>query len=239
MHTLSSEIATLPSAQPVRASPVCAALVRATLRLYTLACMRTIHVQKEAPWPAGPKLIAANHANCSDGFALPFVFGEPLVALVQADLFALPVLGRWLAGAGWVPVTAGQAGTVLTAARQRLLAGQALVIFPEGRLNHGGPLFRGKTGAVRLALQTGAPIVPVGCYVPEHFARMFQGAKAGRPTRGRWQMGGPLHVAVGAALWPQRLADGDHSYKMQRALTDDLMARIAALVARAQREAER
>src|SRR5687768_15090736 len=175
MHTLPSETFAPPSSAPPQLSPVCRALVRATLRLYTQACMRAIHVQKEAPWPSGPKLIAVNHANCSDGFALPFVFNEPLVALAQADLFELPVLGRWLAGAGWVPATLGQAGTVLAAARQRLLAGHALVIFPEGRLNHGGPLWRGKNGAVRLALETGVPIVPVGCYVPDRFARQFQG----------------------------------------------------------------
>jgi 1-acyl-sn-glycerol-3-phosphate acyltransferase len=221
---------------PVR-ERVCRALVHGTLGLYRLLCMRALRVQREAPTPAGPKLIALNHANASDALALPFIFPDPLVGLAQADLFHMPVLGRWIDGAGWVCVAPGQVRAVLAAARCQLERGRSLVVCPEGRLNHGGPLQRAHTGVVRLALDSGLPIIPVGCYVPPRFLRRLRSQKGGGQTMGRWQTGGPLYVEIGAALWPQPAAGGRRSYQVLRELTDDLMARIAALVAQAEARA--
>ena len=77
----------------------------------------------------------------------------------------MPVLGATLKATNQVPVervTAGAAGS-LDAAREALAAGRALVIYPEGTLTRDPDLWpmKGRTGAARLALQTGMPVVPV------------------------------------------------------------------------------
>lgn len=91
--------------------------------------------------------------------------GYPPHFLAKASLFKVPVLGATLKATNQVPVervTAGAAGS-LDAAREALAAGRALVIYPEGTLTRDPDLWpmKGRTGAARLALQTGMPVVPV------------------------------------------------------------------------------
>ena len=85
--------------------------------------------------------------------------------LAKASLFKVPVLGPALRATNQVPVervTAG-ASASLKNARTVIDAGGALIIYPEGTLTRDPDLWpmRGRSGAARLALQTGAPVVPV------------------------------------------------------------------------------
>ena len=208
------------------------------LKLYNLVCIGEIRARGQAGLPDGPKIIAANHPNATDGFVLPFVFpNERLSCLAQANLFDIPVLGRWLAGAGAIPAVRGRPDSVLAAAQRRLKQGYSLYICPEGRLNQGGALGRGHTGAVRLALSSGAPIVPVGFYVPPRSVRTFSRNAGGRVHIGRWQVGGPIYVEIGEAWWPGRELPDRPKGGDYRRLTDQLMDRIAALALRAEARA--
>ncbi|MCC9196191.1 lysophospholipid acyltransferase family protein [Arthrobacter sp. zg-Y820] len=85
--------------------------------------------------------------------------------LAKASLFKVPVFGSALRATNQVPVervTSG-ASASLQAARVVIEAGGALIVYPEGTLTRDPDLWpmRGRTGAARLALQTGAPVVPV------------------------------------------------------------------------------
>lgn len=85
--------------------------------------------------------------------------------LAKESLFRTPVLGTLLRAVGQVPVLRGSAdaAAALTAARAVLDAGGAVVVYPEGTLTRDPELWpmTGHTGAVRLALATGVPVIPV------------------------------------------------------------------------------
>lgn len=85
--------------------------------------------------------------------------------LAKASLFKVPVLGPALRATNQVPVDriTNGASSSLKAARTVIDAGGALIVYPEGTLTRDPDLWpmRGRTGAARLALQTGAPVVPV------------------------------------------------------------------------------
>ncbi|NKX55373.1 lysophospholipid acyltransferase family protein [Arthrobacter mobilis] len=85
--------------------------------------------------------------------------------LAKASLFSIPVVGPILHWARQIPVERSSAGAnrSLTAAREVMDAGGAVIVYPEGTLTRDPDLWpmRGRTGAARLALQTGAPVVPV------------------------------------------------------------------------------
>ncbi|MEX5294398.1 lysophospholipid acyltransferase family protein [Kocuria sp. CPCC 205268] len=85
--------------------------------------------------------------------------------LAKESLFRVPGVGAVLRATGQVPVLRGtaDAAAALTAARAELASGGAVVIYPEGTLTRdpGRWPMTGHTGAVRLALATGAPVVPV------------------------------------------------------------------------------
>ncbi|MCG2622355.1 1-acyl-sn-glycerol-3-phosphate acyltransferase [Arthrobacter sp. I2-34] len=85
--------------------------------------------------------------------------------LAKASLFRIPVVGRLLQASRQIPVERSNAGAnrSLTAAREVMAEGGAVIVYPEGSLTRDPALWpmRGRTGAARLALQTGAPVVPV------------------------------------------------------------------------------
>ncbi len=240
LHLLTAPIYEWPARRRRSTGPdVWYALGRGVLRLYTLACVRAIRVHRADEVPAIPKIIAANHPNVSDGFVVPFVFPDRISCLAQANVFDIPVLGRLLGRAGSIPVVPGQSERLLCAAQRKLEQGYSVFICPEGQLNHGGPLWRGRTGTVRLALRSGAPIVPLAFYVPPRFLRRLGARVDGQVRSGRWQVGGAIYVEVGRPWWPSRLVDGLVDRETLRRLTDELMVQIAALARQAEARAAR
>ena len=117
----------------------------------------------------GGCVVAANHISHADPFAVAhFLFdnGHPPVFLGKASLFEIPVLGRWLAACGQVPVyrNAGRAVEALRDAIAAVEAGRCVVVMPESTITKdplGWPMV-GKTGAARIALRTGVPVLPLG-----------------------------------------------------------------------------
>ncbi len=118
--------------------------------------------------PAGPIIVISNHTSYADGILLALAcrrLGRSLRLLATAGVFHAPVIGGVARRLGFIPVRRGSAdaASALDDAAAALTAGEAIGLFPEGRITRHPERWpeRSKTGAVRLALRTGAPIVPV------------------------------------------------------------------------------
>jgi 1-acyl-sn-glycerol-3-phosphate acyltransferase len=124
-----------------------------------------VHGQHHLP-RTGPVIVAANHQSFADSLVLQLATGRQVHFLGKSDYFT----GRRLTAAffrsvGVIPVDrAGgdAAAAALRAAEQVLDDGRCFGIYPEGTRTLDGKLHRGKTGAARIALATGIPVVPCG-----------------------------------------------------------------------------
>ena len=115
-------------------------------------------VVRQADWPDGPKIVAANHPTTTDPFFLLTAVPERMSVLVTGMAFDVPVFGDYLRAAEHIPVVHGKGRTALEQASRQLEGGRTIGIFPEGALSPlgGGPGFhRAHTGAVRLSLRLG------------------------------------------------------------------------------------
>jgi 1-acyl-sn-glycerol-3-phosphate acyltransferase len=199
---------------------------------YTSTLTHGVRMAGQEHIPPGPKIIVANHPDATAIFALPRLFSDRLCFLAQADLFDLPVVGRLLQRAGHVPVVRGQPEQTLALAQARLAQGYAIALCPEGRISPMGRLARAHIGAVRLALLTGASLVPVGCYVPPEYLRTLKFRLGGRERLGHWQVGGHCYLTVGPAWRPPASAERATPREV-RQYTDLVWTRVAGLVEQA------
>jgi 1-acyl-sn-glycerol-3-phosphate acyltransferase len=116
----------------------------------------------------GGAIVAVNHNSYVDPLALMhFVYraGRWPHFLSKAELFRIPVFGRVIRALGQIPVHRGTANAsdALRDARTAIERGECVVIYPEGTVTRDPDYWPmvGRTGAVRLALETGAPVIPV------------------------------------------------------------------------------
>jgi 1-acyl-sn-glycerol-3-phosphate acyltransferase len=117
----------------------------------------------------GGVIFVANHISNVD----PLALGQYLAFsgrwprfLAKASLFRYPLLGRILRACGQIPVErqSAKSADALLAAVEAVGQGRALVIYPEGTITGDPDLWpmKGKTGAARIALRTGCPVIPIG-----------------------------------------------------------------------------
>jgi 1-acyl-sn-glycerol-3-phosphate acyltransferase len=212
---------------------------KSIVRGYLTLFVDKINVSGGSLLPGGPKIIVANHTNVTDAFVLPFLTKEKIHFLIQAETFTLPVIGRLLTLADQIPVYLGQGRDALDLAREKLSLGHSVAIFPEGRLNDGRSFHRAGAGAALLALESGAPIVPVGFFVPDKYARPIKGHFHQRDTFGRWQFGGQCFVRIGDPWQLTASFQEKVNYRELRKTTEKMMNRVAELVSLAQDEARR
>lgn len=213
-------------------------LAKGIVRGYIAVFIDSIQVEGRRWLPPGPKIIVANHANVTDGFLLPFITKEKVHFFIQRETFELPLLGRLLTMADQIPVAVGQGRHALDIALEKLTMGHVIAIFPEGQLNHGKEMRRAGTGAALLSIESGAPLVPVGFYVPPKFVRLFQiSGLHNRESSGGWQFGGKCFVSIGEPWYPN-LVQENINYRKMRELTDTVMTRIGELVNQAKETAQ-
>lgn len=142
----------------------CVAIAKPPLLLLTRRRWRGGH---HVP-ATGGCVLAANHISHLDPFTLAhFVYDQGRIVrfLAKAEVFAIPLLGRVARNAGQIPVhrlTPGAASSSV-AATDAVRAGKCVVIYPEGTLTRQPDLWpmTGRTGAARVALASGAPVIPV------------------------------------------------------------------------------
>ncbi len=119
----------------------------------------------------GPAILASNHLSFSDSFFLPAVLDRKVTFIAKAEYFTSPgVKGKLTAaffkGVGQVPVdrsgARGAGEAAIKAGIAVIEAGGLFGIYPEGTRSPDGRLYRGKPGGLaRVALATGAPVIPV------------------------------------------------------------------------------
>ena len=190
---------------PVRA--VVAPPIRAVWRL---------EVEGAAHLPAGPVIVVANHDSLSDPFFLGAALERPLRFLAKRELWRNGVAGWVLDGLGGIPVDRrrGDVGAVAAVA-QALERRAAVAIFPQGTVL-GPPNRPWQRGAARLALTTGAPLLPVAIIGADAVLR--PGTRLPRRARVRVVIGSPIVVERTSPTIPAT-----------RELTDRLREAVAAL----------
>jgi 1-acyl-sn-glycerol-3-phosphate acyltransferase len=176
----------------------------------------------------GPAIIASNHLSFSDHFFGPLPLPRKVIYLAKAEYFTgrgvKGLISRaFFSGVGQIPVdrSGGQAGERALATGLRVLAGGKLLgIYPEGTRTPDGRLYRGKTGVARLALESGAPVIP--CAMLATFDLMPPGKILPRLRfRPGVRYGKPIDFSRYAGLETDRL--------VLRAVTDEIMYALMRL----------
>ncbi|MEU1723480.1 lysophospholipid acyltransferase family protein [Nonomuraea sp. NPDC005692] len=174
----------------------------------------------------GGIIIAANHLSWSDPVLLShFLFnnGRWPVILAKAALFKVPFLGRALNGLLAIPVERGssEAARSLSSSAQRLRDGAAILFYPEGTCTRDPELWPmvGKTGAARLALESGAQVIPIAHWGAHEL--LPYGAKKPRlfPRK-------TFHVTVGPPVDLSKYEGQPLRAGVLREATEDIMAAI-------------
>lgn len=150
---------------------------------------------------AGPAILAFNHVSVLDGpcLAIETAWRRRRVTrfLVAAEMFRHPVNGWFLRTYRQIPIRRGaRDARALDDALATIRRGALAAIAPEGAVNPApGELQRVRTGVARLALPTGAPVIPVGIW-GTHRRWPKAGPRWGRPLRPR------LGISFGDAIEP-------------------------------------
>jgi 1-acyl-sn-glycerol-3-phosphate acyltransferase len=172
---------------------------------------RLARISKEHIPARGGVILAANHRSFLDPFVIGCCLRRPIYFVAKKELFDNPLTGWFLNCLGAFPVRRGESDEeAMATARALLERGDAVVIFPEGTRIRTGSLGRAKRGVGRLALQTGAPVVPIAVTGSERARRGWRI----RPVKVKIRCGRPLtfprvespsaHLAgeVTARIWP-------------------------------------
>ena len=113
----------------------------------------------------GPVLLAPNHFSIWDHFFCGLYLRRRIRFMAKSQLYANPLLEAFLTHAGAFPVRRGQRDEHAIATAYAILErGGAVVVYPQGGRSRDGSLGRPRPGIGRLALETGAPVVPVAIH---------------------------------------------------------------------------
>ena len=178
----------------------------------------------------GPVIVAGNHLSYVDPLAHGYFVvkaGRRPRFLAKQELFDAPFIGTVLRGARQISVERGTGDrSPLEDAGRAVERGEVVVIYPEGTTTTTHEDFspgRGKTGAVRLSLATGVPILPVATW-----GGQFVWRRSGRQSL---TFGRPIWVVAGEPFDLSERLDGVPDARRLRTLTDDLMGELDKLVA--------
>jgi len=180
-----------------------------TLAIWVIATLISIFLRlmfrvnviggKEKLPKTGGYLLVPNHVTNLDGLGMAyFIFWRLHRAphfLAKESLFRIPVVGSWLTHLGQIPVfrtSKTRNHEPMQAAVEYLKAGQVVCIYPEGTLTREPNLWpmRGKSGALRLALEAGVPVYPVGQWGTEKILARYDS----KLKPGFWK---PMNILVG------------------------------------------
>jgi 1-acyl-sn-glycerol-3-phosphate acyltransferase len=170
----------------------------------------------EGRWPGrGPYVVVANHQSMLDILLISRLPRE-MKWLAKESLFGVPWVGWMFRMAGDIPVRRGDPESsteVLVKARAYLARGMSVMIFPEGTRSQTGAIKAFKSGAFRLAVEAGVPVLPLAVL----------GTAAGLPKGNPWIR--PCRATL--RLLEPVVADGAGPGEVQR-LRDAVHARISS-----------
>src|SRR5437764_2634207 len=165
-------------------------LVRAVLQPFFHIYFRMARIGREHIPADGPVIIAANHRSFLDPFVIGTMARRPMYYLAKEELFRQRWMGWILNALGAFPVKRGAGDEDSVATAKSIIArGDIVLIFPEGTRTRPGALGEPKRGVGRLALETGAPVVPVAVIGTEDVRKGWRirprkvRIRAGRPLR--------------------------------------------------------
>ncbi len=172
----------------------------------------------------GAAILASNHLSAADWIFMPLSLKRRVTFLAKAEYFTGTGVKGFLrraffTGAGQVPIdrsSASAAENAIQTGIRILREGKLLGIYPEGTRSPDGRLFRGKIGVARMALETGAPVVPVAMVYGRR--RLPFGLKL---TSVEVRFGAPLDFSRYEGLAGDRF--------VERSITDEIMYEIMEL----------
>jgi 1-acyl-sn-glycerol-3-phosphate acyltransferase len=173
----------------------------------------------------GPAILACNHQSYLDPLANAYAVekaGRRPRFLAKDDLFTIPLVGTVLRGAHQIPVSRGTGDPApLRRAVRAIAEGEVVLIYPEATVTSRSDLLPmdGKTGTVRLSLETGVPITPIASW-GSHAVWQKSGKGSLRFGRPVWvKTGEPLDFSVGREGSRDRDAVKEMTARVMEALT--------------------
>jgi len=193
------------------ANPLVYWLVRAVFQPFFHIYFRLSRIGREHIPAEGPVIIVSNHRSFLDPFVIGTMARRPMYYVAKREMFKGRLRSWVLSSLGAFPVDRGTGDMeMIETAKAVLERGEILLMFPEGTRTRPGSLGKPRRGAGRLALETGAPVVPVAVIGTEAVRRGWRirphkvRIRAGRPLRfPRVQSPSPaLAGAVTERIWP-------------------------------------
>jgi glycerol-3-phosphate dehydrogenase (NAD(P)+) len=187
-------------------------VVRLVLTPFFLIYLRMQRIGREHIPAEGPVILASNHRSFFDPFVIGTMTRRPVYYVAKKELFTYNRLLSWVLNAlGAFPVDRGSGDQdTIETAKVILGRGEIVLMFPEGTRTRPGPLGKPRRGVGRLALETGAPVVPIAIIGTENIRRGWRF----RPRKVKLRAGPPLHFpkvdnaspalagAVTDRIWP-------------------------------------
>jgi 1-acyl-sn-glycerol-3-phosphate acyltransferase len=175
-------------------------------------------------------VVAVNHVSEFDPLAAAhFVYDNGRLPrfLGKAEVFKVPLVGQVLRSAGQIPVyrQSKNASKAFRAAVSAVRSGGCVVVYPEGTITRDPGLWPmvGKTGAARIALATGCPLVPVAQWGPQELLRPYDWRPRLFPRK-------VMHVRAGTPVDLSDLANDPITPDLLVVATDRVMTAITRLL---------
>jgi 1-acyl-sn-glycerol-3-phosphate acyltransferase len=172
---------------------------------------------------SGPAILCPNHISFMDSMFLPAILPRRITYVGKAEYLDSWKTKYLLPALGMIPIDRSGGDTAkaaLDAAARVLGRGELFGIYPEGTRSRNGKLHKGHTGAARLALRTGAPLIPVGMVGTDR----IQPADSALPKLFR-----SCEVRIGRPIDVTRYTDRATDRMILRQLTDEVMYEIREL----------
>lgn len=196
--------------------------IRTLLRILA-RLMFSLDIALQAALPGEPAIYVANHPTATDPFML-HLFARMSI-LITAAAFAIPLARKLLSALHQIKATPGSES--LAEAQKQLSKGRSIGIFPEGGNSPlGGGYKAPHSGAARLALSSGAKVVPVGIYVRPDMIRYTEKERKGTIFRGYFYLHGPFVMTVGE---PMAFSGDPEDRTLVGQVTETIMERIKVL----------
>lgn len=189
--------------------------------------MLKMDVHKYAPFPEGAKIIAANHPSTTDPFFVAWAVKKQSYILIKDTLFKVPLLGEYLRRSGHIEVKEGNGKQTVEAAVNHLKQGHTIIIFPEGEISPlAGGFHPARSGVGRIALESGAPVIPVGVYLDRSLIHSIHTRVEGKDEVGQWYLHGPYNLTIGT---PETYQGDSDDWERVREVSSRVMRRIMDL----------